>query len=69
MGFTENVVVFLFLLVLTILAFWWSGFLDIIGAEGPIDFLATTVSIIPGWLWAIAILFVVGGIAIERIFG
>lgn len=68
MGFTKNVVIVFFSLVVTFLVVWWSGLLEDFGFSGPLDFIGTFVSFLPAWLWAIIGLFVAGGIGIERLF-
>lgn len=68
MGFTKNVIAFAFFLVLAFLVIWWSGLLEDFGFSGPLDFIGTLFSFLPAWLWAIIILFVAGGIGLDRLF-
>lgn len=68
MGFTKNVVAIHFFLILAFLVMWWSGLLEDLGME-PLEFVNTLLTLVPAWAWAILILFVAGGIAIERLFG
>ena len=68
MSFTKNIVIFGFCVVLALLLMWWSGFLEDVGMGGPLDALEQMLSLIPNWLIAGAVLFVAGGIVIERYF-
>lgn len=68
MSFTKNVAMVAFSLVLAFLLIWWSGVLEAIGLGGPFEYLGILITVLPAWLWAIIILFIAGGIAIERAF-
>lgn len=68
MGFVKTVVYVSFLAVVTALAVWWSGFLEAIGMGELTPLIDTLLRITPGWLWAVLLLLVVGGVAIELLF-